>query len=65
MQLAEHEHDLQDSELDAWRLRCLLDVGYKQHRAEQLAARRDIDLHVAVWLLARGCDQKTAMKILL
>ena len=56
MQLAEHEHDLQDSELDAWRLRCLLDGGYKQHRAEQLAARRDIDLHVAVWLLDHGCD---------
>lgn len=65
MQLAEHELDREGAELEAWRLRFLIDGGYKHHRAEQLAGRADVDVHRAVDLLRRGCDQKTALRILL
>ena len=64
MQLAENELDEQ-ARVDAWRLQQFLEVGYKQHRAEQLAARPDVDVHLACWLVANGCDQKTALRILL
>ena len=64
MQTAEHDLDEQ-ARVDAWRLQQFLEVGYKQHRAEQLASRQDVDLHLACWLVANGCDQKTALRILL
>lgn len=48
-----------------WRLSCLLDAGWRPFRAELLAPRFDIDLHVAVDLVRQGCDQKTALRILL
>lgn len=51
--------------LEAWRLEQLLDVGWTTHRAEQLAGRFDIDLHVALDLIANGCSQRLALKILL
>lgn len=68
MPLAEHvELDERDERaaLEAWRLLCLIDAGWTEHRAEQLAGRFDIDLHVAVEFLGNGCDQKTALRILL
>ena len=64
MQLAENKAD-EPARVDAWRLQQFLQVGYKQHRAEQLASRPDVDLHLACWLIANGCDQKTALRILL
>ena len=64
MQLAENELDEQ-ARVDAWRLRQFLEVGYAHHRAEQLASRPDVDVHTACWLIANGCDQKTALRILL
>lgn len=51
--------------VDAWRLQTLLDAGYEQFRAELLAMREDVDLHLAVWLLERGCPQDVALNILL
>ncbi len=50
--------------VDAWRLEQLLAAGYKRHRAELLAGS-DVNLHAAISLLDRGCDQKTALRILL
>lgn len=62
----ETEFDAELPGLEAWRLLCLLKAGYEQHRAELLAARTDIDLHLAVDLLEKKhCDQKLALKILL
>lgn len=64
MQLAEHENDLDKARREAWVLEQLIHVGYKPHRAEQLV-RADVDWHEACELIARGCDQKTALRILL
>lgn len=59
------ERDDEVSRVEAWRLQCLLDANWKPFRAQLLAARLDVDVHDAVDLLRRGCDQKTALKILL
>ncbi len=64
MQLAEQPELDERARLEAWRLLQFLEVGYKQHRAEQLA-HAGVDVHLACWLLANGCDQRTAMRILL
>lgn len=64
MPLAE-QRELDYASLEAWRLRQLLNAGWTLHRAEQIAARLDIDLHRATDLLAQGCDQRTALRILL
>jgi len=40
-------------------------AGYAEEAAVAVALRRDIDLHRAVDLLARGCPQATALRILL
>ncbi len=66
---ATHTSQDEETELDrieAWRLHLLLDAGYTKHRAEQLASHwQDVDLHLAIRLLTQGCDQRTALKILL
>jgi hypothetical protein len=48
-----------------WRLEQLLHAGYAREAATALAARRDVDLHVAIRLLAKGCPPETALRILL
>jgi hypothetical protein len=48
-----------------WRREELQRAGYEGSSAEQLAARVDVDLHVAVDLLRRGCPAETALEILL
>jgi hypothetical protein len=40
-------------------------VGYPRSAAAELADRRDVDLHLAVELLRRGCNPATALRILL
>jgi hypothetical protein len=47
-----------------WRLEQLERAGYAGVRARELAARTDIDLHVACDLLAQGCPEETAFAIL-
>ena len=47
-----------------WRLQQLRRAGYTGSRANELAARNDIDLHVACDLLGRGCPEETAFAIL-
>jgi hypothetical protein len=46
----------------AWRLER---GGYEQPLASELAERSDIDLHLAVDLLRRGCAPELAAQILL
>lgn len=48
-----------------WRLQELEHAGYRPYDAEVLAARADVDLHLAVTLLHRGCPLDTALRILL
>jgi hypothetical protein len=48
----------------AWRVERLLDVGYDGEAALVLALDRDVDLHLAVSLLERGCPADTALQIL-
>jgi hypothetical protein len=50
---------------EAWRLEQLLLAGYELEHAEQLAARRDVDLHQAIELVERGCAPAIAASILL
>jgi len=49
----------------AWRLEALERAGYDQPLACELAERVEVDLHLAVDLLRRGCVQELAGKILL
>lgn len=48
-----------------WRLDVLEQAGYDEEAAATLALRRDVDLHLAVALVARGCPPATALRILL
>jgi hypothetical protein len=61
-------HVLEDTELEKierWRAEELERAGYGTRAAGRLAARHDIDLHVAVELLEQGCPAELAVKILL
>jgi hypothetical protein len=61
-------HVLEDTELDRierWRAEELVRAGYGARAAERLAARHDVDLHLAVGLIERGCPPELALKILL
>jgi hypothetical protein len=61
-------HVLEDTEqqmIELWRIEELQRAGYSHRAAGRLAARHDIDLHLAVQLLERGCAPELALKILL
>lgn len=47
-----------------WRASELLRVGYAAEAAMELAERSDVDLHVALELVERGCPPELALKIL-
>ena len=49
----------------AWRREQLARVGYSDWDAETLATHTDVDLHLAVRLVARGCPPELALQILL
>ena len=49
----------------SWRLASLVAAGHAYPEALALGERSDIDLHVAVGLLERGCPNETALRILL
>lgn len=51
--------------VEAWRAEQLEQAGYGAVAACELATRPDVDLHVAVGLLSRGCPADLALKILL
>jgi len=48
-----------------WRLQQLERAGYPGYDAHVLSERPDVDLHMAVRLLAAGCPVDTALRILL
>ena len=47
-----------------WREERLLDAGYDTEAALVIAFDREVDLHLAVSLLKRGCPPDTALRIL-
>jgi hypothetical protein len=47
-----------------WRAEALERAGYPAEAAAELAARADIDLHLAVDLVEKGCPPETARRIL-
>jgi hypothetical protein len=51
--------------IERWRAEELERAGYEPLHAAELAARNDVDLHLAVDLLGRGCPVDTALRILL
>ena len=51
-------------EVTSWRVERLLAAGYDAEAALVLALDRDVDLHLAVSLLERGCPPDTALQIL-
>jgi hypothetical protein len=51
--------------IERWRAEALERAGYDAGAAKQIAARLDIDLHVATGLLEQGCSQELALQILL
>ncbi len=57
-----------DTELELverWRHDALARAGYDRESATVLAASHDVDLHLAVDLLRRGCSIELALQILL
>ena len=51
--------------VERWRAEALEKVGYDLESAMQLAARHDVDLHLAVELVEAGCPPELALRILL
>jgi hypothetical protein len=61
-------HVLAESEMERvenWRAEELIRAGYAPGDAVALAARHDIDLHLAVELKTRGCPDDLALEILI
>lgn len=61
----ELEIDTEAERIERWRAEELERAGYESVHAAELAARQDVDLHLAVDLLERGCPVETAVRILL
>jgi hypothetical protein len=51
--------------IEQWRAEALERAGYQPRAAAELAARLDIDLHLASDLLAAGCSEELALQILI
>ncbi len=51
--------------VEHWRAEELVRAGYDPSDAVALAARHDIDLHLAVELVEQGCPHETAIDILI
>ena len=52
------------AEVLRWRFERLLEVGYDRVTASSIAERLEIDLHLAMRLVANGCAPETAVAIL-
>jgi hypothetical protein len=51
--------------VEHWRAEELVRAGFDPSDAVALAARHDIDLHLAVELIEQGCPYETAIDILI
>jgi hypothetical protein len=58
-------HEPEIELVEQWRLASLERAGYDSESAAVLAASHDVDLHLAVALLERGCPPELALQILL
>ena len=47
-----------------WRFDSLRKAGFDERDALELAMRNDVDLHLALRLIHRGCKHETALRIL-
>ena len=65
MTAAETELLQETDPVEAWRAEQLEMAGYGAQQAAELAIRHDVDLHVAVELVRRGCPADLAVQILL
>jgi hypothetical protein len=54
-----------DDSVVRWRMLVLLRAGYLWNDAVELAMTTNVDLHLAVELVDRGCASDTARRILL
>jgi hypothetical protein len=52
------------TDVEAWRLRRLVDAGFPLRLALKLAATPGVDLHALLALLDRGCPPELAARIL-
>jgi hypothetical protein len=50
--------------VESWRAAELERAGYPADAAAELAARTDVDLHLAVEMLSKGCSPELALSIL-
>jgi hypothetical protein len=57
--------ETEQERVERWRAEELRRAGYSASAASRLAARADVDLHVAIELLGRGCPEQLALEILL
>lgn len=57
--------ETEQERVERWRAEELRRAGYTPAAAARVAARFDVDLHVAVELIARGCPEQLALEILL
>ena len=57
--------ETEQERVEHWRAEELVRAGYDPSDAVALAARHDIDLHLAVELVAQGCPYDTAIDILI
>jgi hypothetical protein len=57
--------ETESERIERWRVQELARAGYGDGEAIELAGRHDVDLHLAVELLERGCPPATALRILL
>ena len=60
-----HTPDAELERVEQWRAEELERAGYGARDAARLAERHDVDLHLAVELLERGCSPELAVSILL
>jgi hypothetical protein len=65
MTVAETEIRDETELIEAWRAEALERAGYGARDAAAIAARHDIDLHMATDLLTMGCPAELALRILL
>ena len=57
--------ETESEKVERWRAEELEKVGYDVISAHELAARPDVDLHLAIELVANGCPVPLAVEILL
>jgi hypothetical protein len=57
--------ETESERVERWRAEELMRAGYDPAAALDLACRNDVDLHLAIELLDRGCPADLALQILL